>query len=68
MDGSDSEALEQLRDLYTPVDQVLITKLLLPLINSFHSGFFLSFYKTVVLSKSFTKTGSKRDRIFSLIA
>ena len=50
MDGSDSEGLEHLRDLYTPVDQ----KLLLPLINSFHSGFFLSLYKTVALSKSCT--------------
>ena len=64
MDGSDSEALEHCVISTRP----LITKLLLPLINSFHSGFFLSFYKTVVLSKSFTKTGSKRDRIFSLIA
>ena len=43
MDGSDSEALEQLRDLTRP----LITKLLLPLINSFHSGFF--FYRSTKL-------------------
>ena len=67
MDGSDSEALEHLRDLYTvytPVDH----KTFAAANYSFHSGFFLTFYKTVVLSKSFTKTGSKRDRIFSLIA
>ena len=52
MDGSDSEALEQLRDLYTPVDHKTFAAA-----NSFISFWlFLSFYKTVVISKSFTET------------